>query len=210
MPRNDIQSLPPLALAAFNQHLGAKINELYNVPKTQTDKLDSTTALLVVANQRVDDAKSAYRAAIRDREAAKRTAADAAAQVAKTVYAVPTNTPGMIAAVGLSPRSTSRAKIVPTVPQRLTATPNTDGSVRLEWDRNGNGTGVNFLVETRLLGAEWTFLGDTTATKTLLAGYAPGAPVAFRVVASKNGTQSAPSSEATIYAAEASGLRLAA
>ena len=54
------------------------------------------------------------------------------------VYANPAVTPGMIASLGLQPRSDSRTRVVPETPLRLTTTPQPTGAILLEWKRDGD------------------------------------------------------------------------
>ena len=197
--KNSISNLSPLALAAFNQNMVYHLSAAYAVPADQKTELEAATENLGLNNTEVDSARVAYRKAVADRENARKRAADAAAQVARTVYANPAVSPGMIQGLGLQPRSTSRAKVVPVSPLRLTATPQNTGAVLLEWDRNGNAPGVNFLVEAKLGAGEWTLAQDTTATRILLTGFAAGAPVAFRVSASKNKTTSEPTAPVSAW-----------
>ena len=195
MAENAISHLSSLALVAFNRVLTTNLTPAFGVPQAQQDALSTRNGLLESLNADVEIARALYRQTVADRENARKGAADAAAQVARTVYANPAVTPGMIVGLGLQPRSTARTRVVPVTPLKLTATPQNTGAVLLEWDRNGNAPGVNFLVEAKLGAGEWALAQDTTATRILLTGFAAGAPVVFRVSASKNKTTSEPSAD---------------
>ena len=190
--KNSITNLSPQALVAFNRLLATHLTPAFGVPQAQQDALSTRTGRLATLNADVEEARALLRQVVTDREGARKLAAEAASGIANMVYANPAVTPGMIASLGLQPRSTSRTKVVPETPLRLTATPQPTGAILLEWDRNGNAPGVNFLVEAKLGAGEWGLAQDTTATRVLLAGFAAGAPVVFRVSASKNKTTSEP------------------
>ena len=202
MASNGIQRLTPSQLSALCAQMINVIEDSaaqYGVSAAQVAALVTASADLGTTATTAESTKSAYRAAVQAREAATKATMDAAASVARSVYAHPGITNEQIAAAGLSPRSTSRARHAPETPTRVLATPQTNGTVRLEWDRAGNVPGVNFLVEGSADGASWTFVGDTPSTRTTLSGYAPGVQASFRVCASRNGAVSAPSASATIY-----------
>lgn len=215
MPKNEIQSLSPDALVHLADRMIVAIDAAtpaaYGITTGQVGFLGAQRDALETANQAATNAKAAARAAIQDRDAKGASCTTVVATIANIVYANPAVTPAMIADLGLSPRSTTRTRVVPVTPLRLTAIPQPTGAILVEWDRNGNPSGVNFVVEAQVGGGDWRFVQDTTATRLLLSGYAPGMPVSFRVSASKNKTTSDPSSVATLYpASSVPALRLAA
>ena len=215
MPNNDIQSASPVELVLLTNQissgLGTGATNPYGVPAEQKTALTTTTLALNAMNAVVENAKAAYHSAVRNREASRAACASAAATVARTVYANPAVTPGMVAALGLSPRSRSRARILPFPPVEVTVTPVAAGDLLVKWNRGANARGVNFVVEAQTGTGEWAFVGDTTATRLTLSGYAPGSTLSLRVSASKNGTVSTPSAAVAPYPVPAAApLRLAA
>lgn len=200
MASNDISNLSSVALPLLTARMGAQLEAhaaLYPTIEPLSDLLDSRTAILNASNNAVETAKAAYQQAIQKRGADRRALASTAAEVARLAYATPLSD-DLIAGLGLSPRSTSRAKILPATPQGLVATPSVDGDVRLEWT-SGAPKKVRYIVEGQAADGGWAYLIDVGSTKVTLSDYAPGVPAAFRIRASANGTLSAPSNEATIY-----------
>lgn len=219
MPKNDIQSLSPFSLSALCHRVLSALRVTPNpfgIPESEKADLIVAVGDLDDKNASVEQTEAAYRAAIQRRDAARSAAATALAQVARTAFANPANTPALIAELGFKPRSTSRTRIVPVTPTKLIAMPQSNGDCRLQWDKLSNGVGVIYRIEgaTRIEGGAasgWVSLGETTAQRATLTGYAPGVAASFRIVATKNGIVAPPSEPVGIYAASAApALRLAA
>ena len=216
MGQNRIQSLDPTALAALASQmistLGTGPSNPYGVPSASVEKLNGERSGVLAAATEVEAARASYRAAVQDRDAALVSCAAQVAEIARAVYVNSAVTPGMIAQLGLSPRSTTRAKVVPQKPVDLVANFTTSGRARLDWGRGGNASGVGYLVEARTGTSDWRLVADTTRTTATLDGFTSGEPVEFRVCASKNGAITEPSNSATLFTATAAspGLRLAA
>ena len=218
MASNRIQNLSPEALLALGRLVQSKIGSTpggpYGVSITQIGAVEDETTSLGVANDAVESSRAAWHEAVQERLIVQQRCSDAVVSVANTAYGNPLVTPSMIAALGLSPRSKARAKVVPQTPIELTATPTNNGTIVVRWNRNGNPQGVNFLVEGRSGGGEWGLLQDTTAASLKLSGFA-GQAMEFRVAASKGGVTSAPSEVASVFTAvepseDSPSLRLAA
>lgn len=212
MAENSIANLSPAALVALNVRIQLAITSAFGVPSAQVTNLNATTVALSALNIDVDSAKAAYRAAVQNRDDGRKAAAAAAAQIARTVYANPTVTSGMISDLGLSPRSSGRARIVPQAPTALNAKLLPTGEIALSWTSN-NPYGVIYRVESRVGSGPWTFQTDATAKKATLVGVDAGISTAFRVSASRSGRVSAYSPVAVVWsdaAADAPALRLAA
>ena len=213
MPRNSLQHLPAEDLAALARRMVAGIGpHPANPYGVATGALGQAALRLAEANRAVDAARDAYRAAVQARLTSAEACADEAARVANAVYANPAVTPAMVAAIGLSPRAESRTRITPRTPTRLVAEALPSGRVRLQWERAGNLPGVVFRVERLVPGGVWTIVDETTAARITLAGYAPGSPVAFRIVAAKSGRVAAPTGAAVVYGPDfaSAPLRIAA
>ncbi len=157
-------------------------------------------------------AKAAYHEAVTLRDAVHTACTDAMASAARTAYATPTVTDAMINALGLSPRSTSKVKVRPIAPAKLTAAILPTTEISLSWSRSGNPQGTTFAVETQSATGAWTTAGITTKAKLVLSGVTAGTPTNFRVTAVKDDVASAASPVATAYpsANAAPALRLAA
>lgn len=164
----------------------------------QRTALQTGVTDLTTANAAVQAAKNAYHAAVRDRAAKDVVCTKAAASVATTVYGSAA-TEAQISALGLSPRAKERTKVTPKTVVDLSAVPAVDGDVTLKWGRNGNATGVVFLVESQSGTGPWTFVQGTTRCRATLRGYAPGVTANFRVIASKNGVVANPSPVVPVY-----------
>ena len=201
MPENRISNMTSTTLPLLTKRMITQITahptEYPTMGEKITQGLSANTAALVAANDAAETARAAYRQAVQNRDSARRTLASTAQEVARLAYASPLS-PGLIAALGLSPRSTSRARVVPATPQNLVANPQVDGDVRLEWTGGAPGRRVRYVVEGQT-GSGWGYLIDVGSTRVTLSDYAPGVASAFRVRASANGTLSAPSNEAAIY-----------
>ena len=173
----------------------------YGTSSAQMTALTTAKTALAADITATAAARAAYRAAVEQRDSSQAATTSAIASIAATIFGNPLVTPTMIAATGLVPRSTSRAKVVPTTPINLVANPQPNGQVNLKWGRNGNKMGVVFRVEAKSASGIWMMVTEATGCKVTLTGYTPGIPVYFRVTASKNGIVSGASNEAIIYGA---------
>ncbi len=216
MASNNLQKLTPDELLALANQMKTTIGpgplNLYGVSAGQIAALASGDTDLGTSITGVVSAKAAYHSAVQNRDTKQGVCLGAIVSIAKSIYANPAVTPAMISALGLQPHSTTRTKVTPSTPTELTATPSPDGNVLLKWNRNGNPSSVNFLIESQTGTGAWTFVQDTGKARVTLGGYVPGVAVSFRVVASKNGLMSAASTTAAIYAAppSAPALQIAA
>lgn len=209
---NDFHNLSPtrtVSVATLMAHAcGEDATPPFGLSAAQKTALQTGAAELDVANAALVSAKCAYRAAVLDRNAKRKSCVRAMASVARTLFASGA-TPGQIAAFGLSPHSKERTKGVPTTPASLLAQALPNGAVRLTWNRNGNPRGAMFQIEAQQGDDSWAIVGFVTACKAVVYDPKLGARTRFRVRASKCGQVSPPTPEATIYADPATFLRLA-
>ncbi|MBL8048573.1 MAG: fibronectin type III domain-containing protein [Chthonomonas sp.] len=114
------------------------------------------------------------------------------------------------AEIGLPIPGTSTT-VTPKKVLELLATPVSDGTVKLKWNRSGNASSVIFIVERSSDGVEWEFAANSTSVKITLSDYAPGVQTFFRVVASRGALLATPSDPVVIYGGgEGVQLRVAA
>lgn len=82
-----------------------------------------------------------------------------------------------------------------------------DGTVNLKWNRNGGPANTNYVIETQTPGDEtWIATYQTTKTRATLAGFPPGQPANFSIVAKKRSQFAYPTTTETIYAPAPSAL----
>lgn len=90
---------------------------------------------------------------------------------------------------------------------QLSGTGNSVGTVKLRWSRNGNLPGCSFIVQSRPVGGEWTFLTVTTRTRVAIMGQALE-PTEYRVLTERRGILSEPSDPVVVYSNEGGGTGL--
>lgn len=215
MASNNIHTLSTVQLinlaAQIKTGVGSGTTNPYGLAPASVDAMAATGTALAAANVSMIAAKAAYRSAVDLRDAKRLACASAVSGIANQVYSNRSVTPEMISALGLSPRSTARTRHQPKTPIELTATPQPDGGALLKWAANGNVRGTTYSVEARTEGGEWRLCSNTCRCRLSVGGLTPGAPVSFRVIASKNEALSEPSAPTTVYAPLATpALRLAA
>lgn len=88
-------------------------------------------------------------------------------------------------------------------PQKVdgfTVHPFANGTVKLKWSRSdANGYGTQFFVQTSVEGGPYTNFTMTLRESITLTGFAPGMPVAFRIIAAKESRLAHPSDTKWIY-----------
>ena len=199
----EISSL--LALCAkLNAALEGAGAAQYGVPVTLTLPLSAFSTVLQAAVDSTEAKRIAYLTEKQTRDTFRANCARAAAAVSQAIYASPSVSPAMIVAAGLTPRSTSRTKVVPVTPAWVRAIPKVNGDVQVEWDRTGNAPGVGFVLETKTPGGEWRYAGTTTATRLVVKDCTPGVLAMFRVIASKNAVAATPSADVAVFPTKSS------
>lgn len=211
---NDYYKFSATRLVVFSNNMvaafGSSTTPPFGLTVLQKTTLQTNAADLAAANAAVEAAKTAYDAAVRDREAKKRATITSVNSISRTLFGS-SATAAQISAFGLSPHAKEKSKIVPMTPATITAQILPDGGVRLNWSRSGNAREITFQVETRRGDGDWTFLCNATACRMVVSDCTPGMPTRFRVRASRGAVVSTPSPEANVYpVAAAPALRLAA
>ena len=181
------------------QNTGTTEPNAWGIPLDALVRAQGLAAETDAARSAVYAAEVRFRTALQNRDALNEALLRTLSTIVNGVYANPENTPGMIAALGLSPRSTTRHRVRPTPPTSLIVTPTTNRSVLLRWDRTLNPRDTNFLVEAKVVAGGWELAGDTKRSRLTLQGYADGGQVHFRVRASRLGFISPPSAPVHLY-----------
>jgi len=147
----------------------------------------------------VYDKRAAWLAAVDDKDADRENLMNTISVIANVVYNNPAVTPGMISALGLTPRATTRTVYEPKVPQNLQSFPSVNGDVKLTWSKGENTYGAVYIIESRTETEDWVQVYSTTKQKATLTGYTPGNTVWFRVRACRNDAVSSPCNQVAIY-----------
>lgn len=156
-------------------------------------------------------AKNAAESARETKDENRAAAKEMVSQWAKTFRANPAVSNALLAILQVAPHSVPAVKSPPTVPLTLTATSDGNGNIKLAWKRNGNIPNTQFIIEYQTGPAEaWVQLG-TSLKRTFDTTWAPGTYVAFRVIATRRGITSAPSTPFVLWNGESEvALKLAA
>ncbi len=86
------------------------------------------------------------------------------------------------------------------IPLDFTATPFTNGTVKLAWNRNGNPYRTVFKIESQAAGeSTWTMVDSVTASRYTVADAPVGQQMTYRVRASRGGVTSGASNSSTVY-----------
>jgi hypothetical protein len=80
----------------------------------------------------------------------------------------------------------------------LSGSGNSVGTVRLRWNRGANLPGCSFIVQSRPVGGEWTFLTVTGKTRIAIGSQAL-VPTEYRVLVERRGNLSAPCDPVVVY-----------
>lgn len=152
-------------------------------------------------------AKVAYHAAVEAQSAARAAFLDKASQIGAIVYNNPLVTDSMLIAANFPPHDTTKSPQAPVTPTDFIVEAVANGTVNLKWNRNGGPANTNYIIETQTPGNEtWTATYQTTKTKATLAGFTPGQPANFRIVAQKGDQFAYPTTTEMIYAPAPSAL----
>ena len=113
----------------------------------------------------------------------------------------------MLIAANFPPHDTSKTPQTPVTPTDFIVEAVANGTVNLKWNRNGGPANTNYIIETQTPGDEtWIATYQTTKTRAILAGFPPGQPANFSIVAQKGSEFAYPTTTKTIYAPAPSAL----
>lgn len=162
--------------------LGLTVPDLAEIAGATTGFVTSLTTLAT--------AKSAAESAREAKDIQMAAAKAMVAKWAKTFRANPAVSDAILVDLTVAPHSTPAVKTPATQPLDLVASADGDGNIRLQWKRNGNIQGTQFVVEYRASSADaWAQLGTCTK-RTFDTAWTPGTYIAFRVIAVRRGIAS--------------------
>jgi hypothetical protein len=155
----------------------------------------------------VEAKKAALASAIDTKDATKELVIQKVRVVVNRIQANPAVTVALKSQLGISTKDGGSVPQHPLAPNQLVAELLPDGSIELDWNRNGNGPGTQFVIEYRALpSANWQLLNVITKTSYIHSGLAIGAGIEYRIKARKGNETSVPCNTAVIHAgAELSG-----
>ncbi len=201
---NDFSAKTAEQLLAAGNQISTVITSALNGYGVTAGELTALTGADTALNAAINaqfNAKAAEKAATQTKKTDRLATLAAIQAISATVYANPAVTNTMLAAIGFAPRrSGSGTPAVPVTPTSLVATPFAAGTVKLTWNRNGNASGIVFLIEWSTDGTTWQFLKSTTRISYTANGFAPGVQAWFRVTATTSTATSVPTSSVSVYA----------
>ena len=150
----------------------------------------------------VETKKAALSASVETKDATKDSIIQKIRLLVNKIQANPAVTPSLKAQLGISTRTGSTNLQHPVAPTDLVAELQSDGSVNLTWNRNGNAPRTQFVIEAMTGKAtDWVLLDVVTRTNYTHLGVSPGEQVKYRIKARK-GTETSGSSNLAIVNAE--------
>ena len=149
----------------------------------------------------VEAKKAALASAVDTKDATKDSIIQKVRVVVNKIQANPAVTPALKLQLGISPRDGSHYPVSPVPPNELVAELLPDGSIELDWSRNGNAPGTQFVIEYCLVpSTTWALLDVVTKTSFIHIGHPLGLPIQYIVKARKGSETSGPSNIAIVNA----------
>lgn len=119
--------------------------------------------------------------------------------VVNKIQANPAVAPAMKSQLGISTHQGGTYPSHPIPPMELVAVLLPDGNIELDWSRNGNAPGTQFVIEYCLMPTgTWTLLNVVTKTSFIHSGHPVGSPIQYWVKARKGSETSGPSNIAVV------------
>lgn len=147
----------------------------------------------------VEAKKAALAGSVDTKDATKDTIIQKVRVVVNKIQANPTVTTSLKAQLGISTREGGQYPVSPVAPNELVAELLPNGSIELDWNRNGNAPGTQFVIEYSLLPAgAWTLLNVVTKTSYVHEGHSIGTGIQYVVKARKGDETSGPSNFAIV------------
>ncbi len=155
----------------------------------------------------VETKKAALASATETKEANKEAVIQKVRALVNRIQANAAVTPAIKAQMGITTRDGGNYPQHPVPPNELMVTLIPKIGVELDWSRNGNGPGTQFVIEYRVLpSAAWQLLDIINKTSYLHSGIAIGEGIEYQIKARKGSLTSGPCNTAVIHAgAELSG-----
>jgi hypothetical protein len=213
MASNRTQSLSfaeLLSLATTMRTTLAAAPATYNLSNSQITALTGAVTAYDNSLGEVAHQAATLEAARQDRDLKREQLLAQITMLAALIYANPNLTPAQIAATGLQVHDKTPTSVAPQEPTQLTATPFANGTVLLDWKRNGNPRTATFVIETKGESGDWRPIKMVGRSRATLSGFPPGTPAWFRVYATKGGQDSVASFDVSIYHEQNTELELAA
>ena len=139
----------------------------------------------------VEAKKAAYMAAVDTKDATKDNVVAKVRILVNKIQANPAVTPSLKAQLGISTHDGGTYPQHPVQPTELVAVLQSDGSINLTWNRNGNAPGTQFVIEySSGATTNWILLDVITKTNYNHKGFPAGVPIKYSVKARKGGETS--------------------
>lgn len=149
----------------------------------------------------VEAKKAVLASAVDTKDATKDSIIDKVRLVVNKIQANPAVTTALKLQLGISPRDGSHYPVSPVPPNELVAELLPDGSIELDWSRNGNSPGTQFVIEYSIPpNTQWILLNVITKTSYVHSGHPVGLPIQYLVKARKGDETSGPSNIAVVNA----------
>ncbi|MBS4013349.1 MAG: hypothetical protein KGZ97_06270 [Bacteroidetes bacterium] len=149
----------------------------------------------------VEAKKAALASAVDTKDTTKDSIIDKVRVVVNKIQANPSVAPALKLQLGISPRDGSHYPVSPIPPNELIAELLPDGSIELDWSRNGNAPGTQFVIEYSIPpNLQWILLNVVTKTSYVHSGHPVGIPIQYLVKARKGSETSSPSNIAVVNA----------
>ena len=149
----------------------------------------------------VESKKRALTNAVDTKDATKDSIIQKVRVVVNKIQANPSVTPALKAQLGISTRDGGQYPVHPVEPNQLFAELLSDGGVELDWNRNGNAPGTQFVIECKIGSAtEFSLINVVTKTSYIHIGLTPGTRAEYLIKARRNNETSGPSNIAIVNA----------
>ena len=155
----------------------------------------------------VETAKGALKAAVQAEKTSTKTLTGLIRGDVRRIQANPAVTPTLKGQLRINPRTTPRNHTAPVTPTGLTVDGYANGVNSLRWNRAGNKPSAVFQIQAKIgTATDFVGVGNATAAKFDHSGQTPGVKIVYRVVATRAGMNSDPSSAVTVYETGSTGF----
>ncbi|MCX6154069.1 MAG: fibronectin type III domain-containing protein, partial [Candidatus Kapabacteria bacterium] len=147
----------------------------------------------------VEAKKAAAAAAVQTKDATKDSIIEKVRLVVNKIQVNPAVTPALKSQLGISTHQGGSYPAHPVPPSELIAQLLADGSIELDWSRNGNAPQTQFVIEYNVMGTgPWVLLDVITKTSYVHTAHPVGHPIQYWVKARKGTETSGPSNIAVV------------
>ena len=149
----------------------------------------------------VEAKKAALASAVDTKDATKDSIIQKVRVVVNKIQANPAVTPALKSQLGISTHEGGTYPQHPIPPSELVAELLPDGNIELDWSRNGNAPGTQFVIEYSIPPySQWILLNVVTKTSFIHIGHPLGLPIQYIVKARKGSETSGASNIAVVNA----------